>query len=320
MNYKSNETLELKPVEVVDGYTRFSSEVGREYILDVKFAQVDNTTNVEHKRVRLIRPLGQEILIVPERSLLDVTVNVVVPVSSVNKNFAQFMEAYQTASLHLQEKTHLILTVLGEGKNLYNVQTLIANYTKRYPKARVTILAGKGNSSVSGLELGMSVLSKGELAFLASADLRIQPGFFEACRRNAIAGERLYFPAPFVTYKEGAVTTKLTSKLPSWLGRWATHSFVYSCLYKEDYMLLGGNLATPLFNRAIKEQIEVMRAPEHRLTQTLERRSCDSLTDKGGREACLLSRVASSVDEVDLSQYLYGFRTLKHNSLKYDIL
>ncbi len=319
VNYKLNETLELRAVEVVDGYTRFSAEVGREYILDVKFAQVDNNTNIVLKRFRLIRPLDQEILLVPEKTALDVTVNVIVPVHSVNKNFFEFMEAYRLASLHPQENAHLILTVLGKGKNLYNVQTTVANYTKMYPKARVTILAGKGNSSIQGLELGLSVLSEGELAFLASVNLKIQPGFFATCRKNAVARERMYFPVPFVTYKDQRFDTK-AAEFPNWLGRWATYSFEYSCLYKDDYTLLGGDLSTPLFERAIIEEVEVMRAPEHKLIQTLEVKDCNSVAHRRSREVCLFSRASSSVDQVDFSQYLYDFRTVKHRSLKYDVL
>lgn len=317
INRNSNSS-ELNPVEVVDGYSRYSSELGQEYILDVSFVAADSdfhSKNTIHKRVRLIRPLGQEVLVIPEKSNPRATVNVIVPVHSVDDKFRTFMAAYERASLQEDEIVHLVLSVMGEGDNLYNVQSIIANYTKKYPNFRVMILAGKGNfSTVDALELGMSVLGEKELAFLANVSLQIHTGFFNACRRNTILRERIYFPIPFSSWNDPE-QSPLISK---WSGEWAVYDFQFACLYKHDYKSLGDDLETDLFGRTITSELEVMQAPEPRLTQTFSQETCDLISDQHKRAACLQARSVGSIDQVQLSQHVYEFNRQKHSSLTFD--
>lgn len=317
INQNSNHS-ELYPFKIVDGYTRFSSELGQEYILDVSFADTDSDYHGKgaiNKKVRLIRPLGQEILIIPEKFNPRATVNVIVPVHSVDDNFRAFMAAYEHASLRADENAHLILSVMGEGDNLYNVQSIVANYTKRYPMFRVTILAGKEKCSIAdALTLGMSVLGEKELAFLANVSLRIHTQFLDACRKNAILGERIYFPIPFSFWNASNVSPLLSK----WSGQWAIYNFQFACLYKEDYKLLGSHSMTELFGRAIKSKLEIMQAPDPRLTQTFMREVCESISDRQKQAACLQARSAGIIDQVQLSQYVYDLRQQKHSSLRFE--
>ena len=317
VNQNSNHS-ELYPFKIVDGYTRFSSELGQEYILDVSFADTDSDYHGKgaiNKKVRLIRPLGQEILIIPEKFNPGATVNVIVPVHSVDDNFRAFMAAYEHASLRADENAHLILSVMGEGDNLYNVQSIVANYTKRYPMFRVTILAGKEKCSIAdALTLGMSVLGEKELAFLANVSLRIHTQFLDACRKNAILGERIYFPIPFSFWN----ASNISPLISKWSGQWAIYNFQFACLYKEDYKLLGSHSMTELFGRAIKSKLEIMQAPDPRLTQTFMREVCESISDRQKQAACLQARSAGIIDQVQLSQYVYDLRQQKHSSLRFE--
>ena len=313
INHDSNNS-ELNPVEVVDGYSRYSTELGQEYILDVRFVDADGEFDTVHKRVRLIRPLGREIVIIPEKSNPTATVNVIVPVHSVDDRFRTFMAAYEVACLQEDENAHLVLSVMGEGDNLYNVQSVIANYTKKYPKFRVMILAGKGNfSAADALELGMSVLGKKELAFLANVSLQIHTSFFNTCRKNAILGEKIYFPIPFSSWND----PELSPLISKWSGEWSVYDRQFACLYKDDYKSLGDDLETDLFRRTIKSKLEVMQAPEPRLTQTFSQETCGVISDQQKRAVCLQARSAGSMDHVQLSQYVYELNRQKHSSLTF---
>ena len=317
INQNSNHS-ELYPTKVLDGYSRFSSELGQEYILDINFVDADSDYHGKaaiNKKVRLIRPLGQEILIIPEKFNPRATVNVIVPVHSVDDEFRAFMATYEHASLRADENVHLVLAVMGKGDNLYNVQSIVANYTKRYPTFQVTILAGKEKSSIAdALELGMSVLGEKELAFLANLSLRIHTQFFDACRKNAISGERIYFPVPFSFWN----MSKVPPLISKWSGQWAIYNFQFACLYKDDYKLLGGNLKTELFGRAIESKLEIMQAPDPRLTQTFMQEKCESISDRQKQAACLQARSAGIIDQVRLSQYVYDLRQQKCSSLRFE--
>ena len=304
------ESQELRPVEVLDGYSRFSPELGQEFILDIKFAEVDNFNEMVQKRVRLIRPLGQELLLIEESPNFNATVNVIVPVAKPDRNFEEFMSAYEIASLQHDANTRLVLAVFGGKDNLHHVQSITDNYTTKYASSRIAILAGKQDkfSVASALNLGMSVITGKELVFLGDVNTRIQPGFFNVCRQNTILGERVYFPVAFATSEEGPELMKLR-------GRWASYSFQLACLYKADFILLGGATEANLFQRAIEKQLEVMQAPEPRLLVVPSEETCNSFSEPEKKAICLQVRTFSTVDQVQAASYLYDFTRLKHSSL-----
>ena len=319
INHNQNEGLELNPIEVVDGYSRYTPELGREYILNIKFVQIDDNKNVQYKRVRLVRPLGQEIFLVPEKPMEEEVVNVIVAVYKCDENFRAFMEAYRSASLQMEERAHLILSVLGEGDNLHNIQAVIANYTEKYPFARITILAGKGSSESDALELGMSILSDKELAFLSDVSLRIQPGFLEKCRVNTVLGERIYLPVPFALYGRHSKSPEHSDllEITRWSGQWAFYSLHSACLYKADYISLGLNLEGDVFDRATENQLEIMEVPERELLQSFGRKTCGSVTAASKRELCSQVRASASVDQLELAQYINELSRVRHGSLKF---
>ena len=301
-NRNTNDSLELRPVEVVEGYVRFNYELGREYMLDVKFAQVDNSVNTVRKWVRLVRPLGQEILFLPERLKPTTTVNVIVAVNLVNDAFVEFMTAYERASLAIGENTHLIVSVLDKADTLRGVQTIIANHTRKYPSCRVTVLSGKATRK--GLEeLGLSVLDKKDLVFLGDVSLKVQPGFFSACRRNTVMGERVYFPVPFAVYGKQV-------EISRWSGQWF-YSSQMACIYKLDYVLLGSSDVS-LFQRATVKNLEVMQAPDPRLILSLPHWLCKTIEDTVKQRACVQ---AASVDQ--LQMYIDELGRLEHGALRF---
>ena len=304
-----DDAAELRPVEVVQGYARFSAEVGREYVIDVKFAEVSNSSSLHTKRVRLLRPLSKDIMMIAEDSGVSTTVvNVVVPVLEAGKSFLQFMWWYERASLHSKQKTHLILSVIGDSSTLHSAQVAVANYTMHHPGVRATVLSGtKDLSPLGALELGISVLGSHDLVFMADTRLRLRPLFFHSCQRNTAEGKRVYYPVPYVVFSEPD-----TASGP---GRWGFYSYSALCIYKSDFLPVSDSFRQ-LFQHVSQSSLELFQAPDPSLVRVAQPETCDEMTG-GERQLLCQDLMESRQLEAGLVEYLYNHDTASHRSLAF---
>lgn len=301
----------LKPVEVIQGYTRFSEEAGREYILEIMFVEVENETRVHNKRVRLLRPLSPDITMVMEDTTTsDTIVNIILPLSTADDGFRHFMEWYYRTALHGAEyNVHLILCVVGDTKTLFRVQSLVANLTKLQPRSRTTILAGTPNLSPAGaVELGVSILTGKDLVFLADTTLRIRSFFFHSCRTNTLPGSKVYFPAPYVMFEEPV-------DYPG-PGRWGFYHHSLVCIYKSDLLKFSvspGNL----FSRVSGSDVELFQAPEPGLIKVGVAETCERGGNDADREVHCEESLMSAQLEPAAVDYLYHHDQTNHISLSF---
>lgn len=302
---------ELHPLEVVQGYTRFSEEIGREYIIDVKFIETEGGSNAYTKRVRLIRPLSQRItMIAEETNSLSTVVNVVLPIFEADGSFFRFMEWFVSSNTNTKENTHLILCVIGDTKTLYTVQTAVANYTKSHPGARATILSGTEDLSPSGaLELGVSVLGEQDLVFMADTTLRIRPLFFQACRKNTLQGKKVYFPIPYVMHSE--------PKHHPGPGKWGYYSYSALCVFKSDFMTISDSPKLLFEHVSQSSNLEVFQAPEPSLIKVSGVESCKGYGYVERQLYCEDMLVSSQFD-AGMVEYLYEHDSVNHKSLSFE--
>lgn len=299
---------ELQPVEVVGGYTRFLAEVGREYILDIRFSEEEDASRLVTKRVRLIHPLGREITIVPERPSSVSPVGVVVPVLRADEAFFQFLMWYESASRQGEVHPHLVLSVAGDSRTLYTVQMAVANYTRRHPQSRATVLPGRRDLSLSrALELAISILDSKTLVFIADASLRIRPQFFQNCLRNTIAGEKVYVPVPYVVFSEPEVDTPGP-------GHWGYYSLSSLCIYRADILNLPSS--DLLFQQISRSGLELFQAPDPSLVQVMRAETCQKLEDTEAQEYCHDLSVSRQMDP-GLVEYMFEHDTTSRMSLSF---
>ena len=310
VNTLPGSSTELRPVEVIQGYTRFSEEIGREYILDVMFIDAENRNNVQTKRIRLIRPLSHNITMVAEEySNLTAVVNVVLPILKADRSFFHFMDwYYKAASQDSKANLHLILCVIGDANTLYTTQATVDNYSQNSPGSRATVLSGTKELSPLGvLELGMSILSGEDLVFVVDTSLRIQPFFFRSCRQNTARGSKIYFPSPYVMFREPQHTPRP--------GRWAFYSYSSMCIYKSDFLNFSDS-PKRLFHRISKSSLELFQAPESGLIRVGRAKSCNGLSDVEKERYCR-DLLESAQFDSSMSDYLYEHDRGRHKSLSF---
>ena len=290
---------ERRVAEVVQGYTRFSEEVGREYILDLMLVETEDESSVQNERFRLIRPLGINMTLISEATPTnDVIVNIILPVSEVNNDFSHFMEWYYRTTLQSSETyLHLILCIVGDTQTLSKTQRMVANLTRFHPTTRTTILSGTSDLSLAGsLELGASVLNGRDLLFLADTGLRVRQFFFDSCRANTLLGRRVYFPIPYVMLEE-------PSEYPG-PGQWGLSAFASACIHKSDFINLSGSTKS-LLERVSESGLEVFQAPDPGLIRVGGVENCEGAELDGDWEVFCRDYVASSRVTKSEVDYLY---------------
>ena len=307
----------IKFRKVVNGYVRHNPARGSEYIIDAEYQDPRSGKLVE-TRVSLVRPLATNYITLQEASNSEATVNFVVPITNVNERFKEFMVMYEDLCLKTGEKTNLVLAVYGD-KDVEFIQSVLSTYQKKYPRAGMVIVEGKGPfTRARALHLGMSHLRDEDLAFHCDVDMTIRQGFLDRCRRNTVRSQRVYYPEFFKLYNLKYVYR--LSEPPSYLkirrphGHWAYYSFGMICIYKSDYDSVGGmntNIVgwgeedVNFFEKVLRKKLEVLRAPDIALIHRWHEKQCSRKLVRKQYRHCMSSRAEHLADRMELANYIY---------------
>ena len=236
--------------------------------------------------------------------------NVVVPVVNADGMFYQFIAWFAAASVLGEVSPHLILSVTGDSDTLYTVQTVVANYTHKYPLFRATILAGKTNISIyKALELGVAMLENSNLIFATELSLRIDPIFFQNCLQNSIAGRKVYFPVSYIVYWE-------PDKGVPGPGRWGFYSQSSLCIYTFDFLKFAHS-SKSLLEQVSQSDLEVFQAPDSSLVRVVEPVNCQELAKRAEvTEFCVYLLLSQQMDK-DLVEYMHKLDNVDRSSLSF---
>ena len=253
----------LKVSEFMGGYTRFSPQHGREYIVKMKFTDpADPKLPPQFKRFKVLRPLSPEMMTIEENYWgVSDSVNVVIPVARVDDNLKGFMEAYSESAAQTVERINLYPVVFGSSM-AKEVQAVLDGYLTDSSSVHMVVAEGS-YKWMEAVERGMKELKDGnQLVFITSTKTRISRKFFHSCRSNTVLSKKVFFPIPFVSFKANGKPTSFAS----WDGFWKHYSFNYLCITKADYVAIGGYHAATavgsLLVRAVDYKLEVIQAPE----------------------------------------------------------
>lgn len=308
----------LKFKQVINGWVRHNPFRGSEYIVDCLF--MDSFKRVISKRVSLVRPLAANYITLKENHDPHTTVHFIVPLANVNARFTEFMFMYEDIAIKTSQNVHLILVVYGS-RDIVFVKDFLGPFQQKHSSTMVTVLEGTGDfSRGKALDLGMSQLHPEDLAFMCDVDMSVDHGFIDRCRKNAVRGERVYYPEFFKLYNLDYVYRGKGVKYPSSVsmkrqhGHWAYYSFGMLCIYKSDYTLVGGmntNIRgwgeedVAFFQKVVRKKLDVFRAPDTGLSHRWHEKTCPRTLSPTQYTHCLTSRGENLADRIELANYIY---------------
>lgn len=305
----------LKFKRLVNGWVRHSPFLGNEYIIDLLL--MDGGRKVFSKRVNLVRPLGTNYITRKDNADSDTFINMVVPLTKVNQRFKEFMVMYEELVLIANERVNLILSVYGE-EDVRFVSNVVESYHSKYPSAHMAIVEGKGQFSRSkALHTAITHLESDQLIFVCDVDMKVTPPFLERCRRNTIQGKRVYYPEFFKLYNMDYVYWNQPRpkhvSLKRANGHWAYYSFGMLCIYKSDYLAVGGmdtNIEgwgeedVQFFSKVIRSRLDVLRAPDKSLSHRWHEKHCAKNLSSKQYKHCLSSQQENLADRKELARYI----------------
>ena len=232
---------------MLDGYTRYDTHIGREYLLTVKV--LTKGARPLYRKFLLVREIRPDFSLVEEHiSLSTPTVHVILPLIKVDDRFYDFLSSYADTGLRYKEnKLHLIVVVFNYAAE-EQIQTIVDDFTKDTFPAQVSIITAIGAfNRLRGIEVAMATLESGNsLVFLADIDVRFSSGFFRRCRSNAVLGHRIYFPVAFWLFDSPGQRLSRPfdphhpPRISPTSGEWGYYNYWLTCLYKADYDSIGG--------------------------------------------------------------------------------
>ena len=308
----------VKMQELTSGYLRHNPTRGYEYIIDASY--VDTCSNCVAKpfsrRVSFVQ-VPSEPVALPDVATSNRVVNIVIPISNVNKRFSEFMDNFEEAFLTHEDAVHLVLVVYQE--DTHELEETLKHYRSQYKSARISLLHGKGTFSRGrALHRGISHLENNDLAFICDVDITIERLFMDRCRRNTIQGQRVFYPVVFKQYNPRYTRARNLKSGKASINRKNGHWFYYSygmlCIYKSDYTAVGGldiqiegwGLEDVLLYEAVlKAQLEVLKVPDPGLTHRWHESHCPDSLSKKQHSDCLGSLYEGLADKKELAQYIY---------------
>lgn len=303
---------------LLDGYVRYNPLLGTEYVLSVK------TSQQVFKKFRLVRELSPLVTVVEsDISILEPAVHVILPLSTVFGQFEDFFNNY--AQFGQRDNVKLIVVVFSDD-DAENVRNVIKQVSMETSAGLVRVVVSDGKHDwLRGIEDGMASLKDdNSLAFLADVSVRFGPGFFRRCRINTIQNNQVYFPTAFWLYiseHQSHVSDDSVPDLNSWTGEWAGYKLWLVCIYKSDYMSVGGyhgsKYSVELFERVSKSHTEVIQAPDPGLFHLWSAQVCEGLKNPVRRKVCEGLKFHGIHEHVEMANYASELM-LESNSLNLD--
>ena len=318
VNVVTKERPDLNLHNVENIHMRYRGTVGREYILDMKFNSSKGEPKLVEKRVSLVLPHTEEMIVNlrPIHSQIDTQINFIVPLNGLNrKKTAKFQRNFYTLCVRKTENCRVVYIMFSSSSSDVNfMKTYLVRFKRRHPTFNAEYVVGSGKyEPAKAYNLGLSKLNSTDLAFIATIDLNVAQHFLTRCRTYSERGQKMYYPELFMYYNMPYVYRgkwhPRNYEYSRLHGRWATHAVM--CIYKSDYTQLGGYETfkkwevDPSLVQAVQAGgLEVIQAPDPGVSHWYTATHCDSNLPPDQFSRCLSTRSDNLADRLSLAGFL----------------
>ncbi|XP_028973013.2 chondroitin sulfate synthase 3 [Esox lucius] len=246
-------------------------------------------------------------------------VNMLVPLTGRYDIFVRFMENFEKVCLIPNQNVKLSIVLVDNDSNQdrENHLELIREYSKKFPKADLSVIPMTGDFSRGlALELGSSQLDNDTLLFFCDVDLVFNGDALQRCRDNTIQGRQAYYPIVFSQYNPKIVyagnppddsTFVFTKKS----GFWRDYGFGITCIFKSDLQKAGGFDTSiqgwgledvDLFTKVINSGLNVFRSQEPGIVHIYHPVQCDTSLEPKQYKMCLGSKASTYASSIQLAE------------------
>lgn len=330
--YKSRYSLR----KLVNGYRRFDSTRGMEYIMDLLLADQFNQNTETIKRVHLVRPLGKVELVPMPHVTESMMVHIILPLEVDHvMMFDVFMDSYARTCLQNTEDVRLIVALLYKNtssaqdtgvKDVFSrPKTLIGEYNKKFDTKGRLIWKPLVNvdSEIHVVDALQNEFKTDVLVLMTSVNMEMEPDvtspYFNRVRMNTIKGKQVFFPIGFWQYKPNLTHTKKTHlinvEVGQRMGYFSTKSYEHASFYISDYKTARKTLqpsavkSTDIFNMFLSyKEYHIFRAVEPNLKLKWMNLTCDPRETTERYQECVTRNVEGLASQHHLALLVYEQR------------
>ena len=322
--------------KLVNGYRRFDSTRGMEYVMDLLLADKHNQNAETIKRVHLVRPLGKVELVPMPHVTESMMVNIILSLQEDQvMMFDVFMDAYARTCLQNTEDVRLIVALLykntssaqssGSRDVFTRPKSLIGEYNKKFDtKGKLTWRALVNvESDIHVVDALQNEFKTDVLILMTSVNVEMEPDvtspFLNRVRMNTIKGKQVFFPLGFWQYKPNLTHTKKTHpinvEVGQRMGYFSTMSFDHASFYISDYKTARKTLSPDsvkngdIFNMFLSyKDFHVFRAVEPNLKLKWMNMTCDPRGSTDRYQECVTQNVEGLASQHHLALLIYEQR------------
>jgi chondroitin sulfate synthase len=270
----------------------------------------------------------------------------IVPLSGRLATFERFLQAYFFSCDHLGRRMgkaqskgafpewnlNLVVVYFGTDDEKENFHNLVSSYRQNRSESKNSSLSGTSCQirvvQVDGefsrgiaLETGISQCNDNDLLVLIDVDIVFSPRFIEKVLLNTIQGEQVNFPIVFSTYDPKLFPQELKGadsfQISNERGYWREYGFGIAAFYKSDFRTVGGfdvsikgwgKEDVALFDKFIRTNLRVFRAPDPELLHMYHPIVCDSKLSHSQYEMCLGTQSNTLGSVKSLSEFIFQNR------------
>ncbi|XP_033845464.1 chondroitin sulfate synthase 3 [Periophthalmus magnuspinnatus] len=246
-------------------------------------------------------------------------VHILVPLSGRYEIFVRFMDNFEKVCLIPKQNVKLsIILVENENSQLKGKHAqLIEDYSRKYPRADLTVIPMTGNFSRGlALEIGSALLDNDTLLFFCDVDLIFTADAVQRCRDNTIQGKQVYFPIVFSQYNPKIVYAENNPRDNKFVitkksGFWRDYGFGITCIFKRDLIKAGGFDTSilgwgledvDLYTKMINSGLKVLRSQEPGIVHIYHPVQCNSSLEQKQFKMCLGSRASTYASTMQLAE------------------
>lgn len=333
LNMKYGSLYQIK--KIINGYRRFDSTRGMEYILDLSLSEGPEKETKALKRVHLLRPLGYvQQVPMPEFSTAA-RIDIIVPLRAEHVSFFDvFIVTF--AITCLQSKENVTMTVVflysDTSKNLpsrkdpFNrPKTLINDYSMKYnQKGKLTWKALPDVfTDIDIIDDLQSQFKTDSLIFVTTVNMEMILNctnlFLERIRLHTIKEHQVFFPIGFQQYRPNIIyeskpfpsSVGIGQRLGFWDIRSGEYASFYLCDYQTARKALGNSTKPPdIFSMFITyQQFHVFRAIEPNLKLKWMNLTCDPRMLPEKCQECETRNLERLASQRHLALLLYEYLT-----------
>ena len=305
--------------EVLYGYYRVNPRFGVDYILDIllvyKKYRGRKMTFPVRRHAYLQQPFGplalRQTISVP--SLTDKKIYFILPLAGRLPVFQRFLQSYERVCLQTGLNVRLVVVLFPtftDDDPRSEIRTSIENCRKRFGRTQtafdVQIMERQERfARATALEVGASSCHDDCLLVFIDVDMDFTADTLHRIRSHTIRHKQVYFPIVFSQYdpffgtNESAASVVNAFDINRERGYWRFYGFGIASLYRSDLQRVGGlNVSirgwgqedVDLFDRIVRTNLTVFRAPDPGLVHVYHPVFCDKDLEPKQFEMCLGTR------------------------------